>query len=367
MSHKALGIMTGTSCDGIDIALIITDGENAIKRLQYVEEPFDKKLSQKLKQAGQQAQKTGIVDMNSSELKSLSQEYTQVIIDCIMKHFSFQDIDLIGFHGQTILHSPQTGKTYQLGLPQLMADMTQTKVVFNFRQNDMVNGGQGAPLAPLYHVACVHNLPEPCVFINIGGIANVTYCGNPVMGFDVGTGNCISDDLTQKFFNQPYDEDGHFASLGTVHFDIANQMAHAPIFLKEPPKSFDRNEFDCTLLDSLSSYDAIATANYLSAYCIIQADRFYPQKPLMRIIAGGGSYNKTMIKHLEALSDIPVKLASDIHLNGHAIEAECFAWLAVRSKKRLPLSLPSITGVAEPVSGGDIYYPNLDNHQSRYF
>jgi anhydro-N-acetylmuramic acid kinase len=323
--------------------------------LAFFEHSFSSELSQRLKQAGQKAQKQGIVDTDSDMFKTLERDYTDIIIKFIVDNFDITKIDLIGFHGQTILHRPDKGITFQMGLPQLLADKTQLNVVFNFRQNDLKHGGQGAPLVPLYHVACVQNLPSPVVFINIGGVANVTYCGNPIIGFDIGAGNCVSDDLTQEFFKLPYDKNGDIAASGTIDYNIADAITTQAIFLNAPPKSFDRNEFDTSLLKTLSPVDAIATANYISAYCIVQADRFYPQKPTMRIIAGGGVYNRTMINHIKNLSDIPVKTANDIGLNANAIEAECFAWLGVRSICGLPLSLPSITGVSKPTLGGELF------------
>ena len=356
MLKTSLGIMTGTSCDGINGALIRTDGENVIERLQFFEHSFASELSQRLKQAGFQAQKHGIIDTDSHILKTLERDYTDIIIKFIMDNFDVTKIDLIGFHGQTILHRPDKGMTFQMGLPHLLATHTRINVVFNFRQNDIKHGGQGAPLVPLYHVACVKNLPSPVVFINIGGVANVTYCGNPIIGFDIGAGNCISDDLTLEFFNLPYDKNGDIAASGTIDYKIANIIATNQMFTQSPPKSFDRNEFDASLLKTLLPADAIATANYISAYCIVAADKFYPKKPTMRIIAGGGVHNRTMINHIKNLSDIPVKTADDIGLNANAIEAECFAWLAVRSIKGLPLSLPSITGVHKAVSGGELFY-----------
>ena len=355
MLKTALGIMTGTSCDGINLGLIRTDGETVIERLGFIEEPFTPELSLRLKTAGQQAHHRETVDLHSDDLTALATDYTKTIIASVQKHFSLSEIDLIGFHGQTILHRPDKGFSIQIGLPQLFADETHTDVVFNFRHNDIKHGGQGAPLVPLYHQACVQNLSQPVVFINIGGVANVTYCKNPIIGFDIGAGNCISDDLCQEFFNIPYDKNGEIASSGHIDYDIAHKIAQADIFLKKPPKSFDRNQFDISLLKTVSPIDAIATANYLSAYCIVQADRFYPEKPKMRIISGGGVYNKTMINHLKRLSDVPVVTADTMGLNSNAIEAECFAWLGVRSVRGLPLSLPSVTGVSHAVSGGELF------------
>jgi anhydro-N-acetylmuramic acid kinase len=355
MLKTALGIMTGTSCDGINLGLVHTDGENIIERLKFIEEPFAPELSLRLKQAGQQAHQTETVDLQSDDLIKLATDYTKTIIESVCNHFDVSKIDLIGFHGQTILHRPDKGFSIQIGLPQLLADATHTDVVFNFRQSDIKHGGQGAPLVPLYHQACVQHLPQPVVFINIGGVANVTYCKNPIIGFDIGTGNCVGDDLCQEFFNIPYDKNGAIAASGQVNYDIAHEIAQTDIFLTKPPKSFDRNQFDISLLKTLSPIDAIATANYLSAYCIVQADKFYPEKPKMRIISGGGVYNKTMIHHLERLSDIPVITADNIGLNSNAIEAECFAWLAVRSIRGLHLSLPSVTGVSYAVSGGELF------------
>lgn len=355
MNYTVLGIMTGTSCDGINGALIETDGVDYIKRLGFCEVPFSQDLANQLRQAGKDAHQNGIIDQQSPKIKTLETAYTQAIINFITDNFDINTLNLIGLHGQTILHRPDQQISVQLGNPSQLAQATQTNVVFNFRHNDLINGGQGAPLAPLYHEACLSDTTKPALFVNIGGVANVTFVGAEIMGFDIGIGNCISDDLCQKFFNKPYDPNGEIADSGTVHYHIAHQMAQMNIFLQKPPKSFDRNEFDITPLAALSPLDMLATINYMAAYCIIQADAFYPQKPKMRIIAGGGVHNQTTLGHLRTLSDIPVKTAQEIGLNSDAIEAECFAWLAVRSIKNLPLSVPSTTGVTHPVSGGDLY------------
>jgi anhydro-N-acetylmuramic acid kinase len=353
--YTTLGIMTGTSCDGINGAVLLTDGDNHIEHLAYHEVPFSSNLSNALKQAGKNAYQNEKVDLQNPILQELNMHYTQAIIDFVTQKFSKFNLDLIGFHGQTLYHKPQNKITIQLGNPQQLANALKTNVIFNFRQNDLLHGGQGAPLVPLYHKACTHHLEKPLTFVNIGGVSNVTFIDTMIYGFDVGIGNCVSDDLCQKFFNIPYDNHGNIAANGVIHYDIAHKMIENDIFQQKPPKSFDRNQFDTSMLYQLPPQDAIATINYFTAYAIIQADKFYPKKPKIRIISGGGAYNQTLLNHLKNLSDIPVKTAHEINLNNNAIEAECFSWLAVRSIKNLPLSLPSTTGVLKPVSGGDLY------------
>lgn len=356
MTFVSLGIMTGTSCDGINGAVLRTDGQQHIERLKFVESPLSIDLASELRELGRQSQQSGCINLLDAHVKDLEQAYTEVIIDFVINNFDISQLDLIGFHGQTVLHLPHKKQTVQLGLPDILAKKTQTNVIFHFRQNDLEHGGQGAPLAPLYHQACMYELAKPSIFINIGGVSNVTYDdGNHLLGFDIGPGNCISDDLCQKYFNQPFDINGEIAASGEIDYEIAHKILQTDIFVKKPPKSFDRNEFDYTTLCSLNPQDAIATANYMTAKAIIDADQFYPQKPELRIIAGGGIYNKVLIQHLENLSDVSVKTADEIGLNSNAIEAECFAWLAVRSIKKLPLSIPSVTGVFEPVTGGELY------------
>lgn len=359
MLKTVLGIMTGTSCDGINGAILRTDGEYHIEHLSFCEVPFSQNISDKLLKCGQEAQKLGQVNRNLKHVQDLEQEYTKAIIDFVKTYFDLSKIDLIGFHGQTILHLPDQQITVQLGLPEMLANATGKNVIFNFRQNDLNNGGQGAPLAPLYHLACLHNMPKPACFYNIGGVSNVTYDNHITMGFDIGPGNCISDDFCQYFYGLPYDIDGKIAASGTIHHNIVAEILDQKIFKQKPPKSFDRNEFDISILKSLDPKDAIATANFLTASAIIQADKLYPELPKIRIISGGGVYNNTLVKHLKELSRVPVKTAEEIGLNNSAVEAECFAWLAVRSIKGLPLSLPSITGVKELVSGGDLYQSGI--------
>jgi len=350
--YTSLGIMTGTSCDGINGALMRTDGENNIQHIAFYEMPFAPELSNALQAFGKKSFQQQEINRQCPALLDLEKRYTDAVINFITTYFKDYKIDIIGFHGQTILHRPEEKLTVQIGDAALLAHATQTDVVYNFRENDLYHGGQGAPLVPLYHKACVANLAKPVTFINIGGITNVTYIGQSLMGFDIGIGNCVSDDLCRKFFNQPYDPSGQYAAAGEIQYDIAHKMAQSDDILQKPPKSFDRNAFDISMLYHLSPYDALATINYFAAYCIIQADQFYPQKPHLRIIAGGGVYNETLMNHLKNLSDIPVKTANDLNLNNNAIEAECFAWLAVRSLKNMHLTTPETTGVTKAVSGG---------------
>jgi anhydro-N-acetylmuramic acid kinase len=306
-------------------------------------------------EAGIKAQQTQEANLASYENKELSDEYTSFICDVIERECSLPSVDMIGFHGQTILHQPHLFRSFQLGNPSYMAERLQKDVVFDFRNNDMRHQGQGAPLAPLYHVACVADLVSPVVFVNIGGVCNITYCHKPYMGFDVGPGNCISDDICQKFFNMPFDKNGQIAEQGIIHYELIDALISQPIFQKKPPKSFDRNEFNYEALLKIKPEDAVATANYLTAKLMVEADKFYPLPPVLRIVSGGGVKNKILMNNIKHLSNAHVLSAAEIGLNPDAIEAECFAWLAVRSYLGLPLSEPSITGVSKAVSGGVLY------------
>ncbi len=263
--------------------------------------------------------------------------------------------NVIGFHGQTILHAPEHGKTWQIGDAALLAHMCRMPVVSDFRTADVAAGGQGAPLAPLFHAAMAASLPKPLLIVNIGGVANITFLGEngEIIACDTGPGNGPLDDLAQKHFSQPYDKDGAIASSGKVNETrLATLLAH-PYFARPAPKSLDRLTFSALIAqatESLAPADAAAT---LAAFCVAAIAQLpLPATPVRVLVCGGGRKNPVLMARLAKAFPVPVEPVEAVGWDGDALEAQCFAFLAVRSLKGLPLSLPTTTGVSHPLTGG---------------
>lgn len=360
--YSALGIMTGTSCDAIDLAHLETDGAARMVRKKFISVPFASDMQKDLLWLGTYAKQNGQAVLQEIQVQKIIKDYTLRIADTILQHFNPEELDLIGLHGQTILHRPKNGISLQIGLGQLLANQTGCQVVCDFRKADILAGGQGAPLIPLYHQALAKHLKlnHPIAFTNIGGVANVTYIdlqNNLIKGWDTGMGNGLIDFLCQKYFNCAYDENGNIAATGKVHEKLLTSLLKRPFFELDPPKSLDRNEFHIDVLKDLSPIDAVATATAFTAHSLVYSDKFFPKKPIFRIIAGGGVYNHTLMQMIKNLSDMPVFTAEEKGMDSNALEAECFAWLAVRAIKNFPLSLPSITGAKHETTGGVVYRP----------
>jgi anhydro-N-acetylmuramic acid kinase len=273
-----------------------------------------------------------------------------------------QDVSLIGFHGQTILHRPAQRWTWQIGDGALLAKLTGIDVVNDFRSADVKAGGQGAPLVPLYHAVLARNakmgvaLNPPLVFVNIGGVANVTYIdGDNVLAFDTGPGNAPIDDWAMNHTKKPVDEGGALAAQGHVNDAALTQMLNNPFFAKTPPKSLDRLDFGTDAVSALSPEDGAATLTAFTAASIAKAREHFADLPTTWIVCGGGRHNPVLMQQLRSRVNAPVLSAEDAGWNGDFIEAEAFAYLAVRSVKGLSLSLPTTTGVKQPMMGGKLH------------
>jgi len=265
-------------------------------------------------------------------------------------------IDVIGFHGQTLWHKPKEGKTLQLGDGAMLAAMTGIDVVNDFRSADMLAGGQGAPLVPLYHRALAHDLQKPLAIVNIGGVANITWIGDEeLIAFDTGPGNALLDDWVLKGTGKPFDENGALAAKGRVFDSYIELFLHHPYFEKPPPKSLDRETFSNFVPKGLSLEDGAATLTMMSVAAIALAVRSFDKKPEKIYLTGGGRRNKTMRAWLAAQSGVSVECVEELGWRGDSMEAEAFAYLAVRSVLGLPLTLPTTTGVKEPMTGGVIF------------
>lgn len=357
---RAIGLMSGTSMDGIDIALIETDGADRVKRLSGVSAAYPEEFRSKLNQALRDAASIDDRTARPASLASVEQELTERHAEAVLRfmgNLSLQPsaIDLIGFHGQTVLHRPSSGLTVQLGDGARLAALTGIDVVYDMRAADVAAGGQGAPLVPIYHRALVSELPQrPIAFVNVGGVANVTWINakGQILAFDTGPGNAIIDDWMRRRTNDGFDLNGALAASGQVREDYVSEYLRHSHFATTPPKSLDRNAFPVELVDPLSAADGAATLTALTATAIARAREHFPAEPLLWIVAGGGRKNRTLMGMLAARVENAVVPAEAVGLDGDSLEAEAWAYLAVRSRRGFPITFPGTTGVSRPMLGG---------------
>lgn len=359
--YKAVGLMSGTSLDGVDAALIETDGQDYTKALAFHYIPYDEQDRAQIRAC------FGRWDREAEGIKAAEQLITHKHAEAVKallqkENLKPEEIDLIGFHGQTIFHAPAEGLTIQLGDGKLLADETGIDVIYDFRTNDVLNGGEGAPLAPVYHRALAKSagITPPFAILNIGGVANVTWIGveeDDILAFDTGPGNALMDDWMQRRTGQRYDKDGAMAASGTPIKALLEQWLEHPYFSRVPPKSLDRDEWDIAALGRLvdklgraSIADGAATLLHFTVESILKSRTHMPEEPSVWYVCGGGRQNKALMALLS--KEINVKSIDELGWNGDAVEAECFAYLAVRSKLGLPLSFPKTTGVPKPLKGG---------------
>ncbi|MDE2240456.1 MAG: anhydro-N-acetylmuramic acid kinase [Rhodospirillales bacterium] len=350
---RAIGLMSGTSLDGVDAAWVLTDGETISNFGPAATVLYEESLRVELRRILDLAPELGPDDplLRSAE-ERLTREHALAV--AVLGRAA----DVLGFHGQTILHAPDARRTWQIGDAALLSRIARLPVVHDFRSDDVAAGGQGAPLAPLFHAALARKLEKPLLIVNIGGVANATWLGpeGEIIACDTGPGNGPLDDLAQKYLGQPYDKDGALAASGQIdHTRLKALLAH-PFFALPAPKSLDRLSFSSLITqatEGLTPEDAAAT---LAAFvCAAIAQTPWPAAPKQVLITGGGRHNPTLIAGLATRFAGPVLPVEDVGWNGDALEAQCFAFLAVRSLRGLPLSLPSTTGVKAPQTGGRLY------------
>ena len=264
----------------------------------------------------------------------------------------------MGFHGQTIIHKPEKKYSIQMGNPNLLSQLIQKKVIFNFRKKDIENNGEGAPLTPLYHSLLSKKIfpNEACIFLNIGGVSNFTYCSNEgLVARDIGPGNVLLDEYLKKTKNIDFDKNGEIASTGQINMDIINQFIEHDIYSSEDRHSYDRNEFDFNFVKGLIFEDAVATLNYFTALIISNYlnDNFINCPNV--ILCGGGRKNKTLIQNLKSLLKKNIYDIDKFNYDGDFIESQAFAYLAIRSYLKKNISFPSTTKVIKPISGGETF------------
>ena len=382
---RAIGLMSGTSMDGIDVALIETDGEARLHRGPANTVGYAQEFKGALARAVAEAQL--LVDRRARPgcLREVERKLTELHADAVVQFLARQglsaaQIDVIGFHGQTVLHktvvvtgtivekpkavldtpsvSPVTQThafTVQLGDGPLLARLTGVDVIYDLRAADAAAGGEGAPLAPIYHRALAERLPErPVAVLNIGGVANVTWVGRcgELIAFDTGPGNALIDDWMLRRRGRAHDEGGALASRGRVHDDRVRQYLRHAYFGAPPPKSLDRNAFPLELVDHLAPEDGAATLTAFTAASIAAARAHFPEQPQLWVISGGGRRNRTLMAMIAERVENAVIPAEAAGMDGDALEAEAWAYLAVRSLKGLPITFPGTTGVAKPLTGG---------------
>ncbi|MFD2206174.1 anhydro-N-acetylmuramic acid kinase [Kiloniella antarctica] len=347
-----LGLMSGTSMDGIDVALIKSDGE------EVFEQGPTHSLLYTTEQRAQLESVMGASKETTEAEEALTYWHNDAVHQLLQKEaLKYSDIELVGFHGQTTFHDPARGITKQIGDGALLSKLCGIPVVNDFRSADVAAGGEGAPFAPLYHQALARDLNKPIVVLNIGGVSNITYLGPNgfVLACDTGPGNGLLDDWIFKHFGKSMDEDGRIASSGKVDQAALTKMLDNPFFSLDPPKSLDRYDFSSEYVQGLSPEDGAATLTAFTAVVNTKVLSYLPQVPEKWLVTGGGRHNPVLMDALREGLKTSVDPVENVGWDGDALEAQAFAFLAKRSQLGLPLSLPSTTKVPDPCLGGVLH------------
>jgi anhydro-N-acetylmuramic acid kinase len=367
---RVLGFMTGTSLDAVDMAVLETDGE----AIQAFGPAGERKLSDSTRDLMLAATREALKwprgapepAVFAEAARAGAEEHFAAAEEFLAAHgLKWSDLDLIGMHGQTVLHErPKTGvagRTVQLGDAALLARRTGVPVAYDFRTADVAAGGEGAPLAPIYHLARARasGLEPPLAVLNVGGVANVTFigAGGEVAAFDTGPGNGMLDLLVQDRSEARFDAEGRLAAAGRAHEDVLRGLLAHPYFAAPAPKSLDRYDFSLEPLAGLSLEDAAATLVAFTAEAVRRGFALMGETPREVIVGGGGRRNPEIMRALSERLACPVSDADAHGWRGDAIEAEAFAYLAARTARGLPISFPKTTGVARPLTGGRIARP----------
>ena len=373
--YTAMGLMSGTSLDGVDVSIIKSDGKREFSSMfdRYFE--YDKELIEEILNIREKITDSEKLNDYLNEIRDLERKITLFHVKAVNEtlRISKSSVDLIGFHGQTIFHNPQKKITKQLGDGKLLSQLTKKNVVFNFRQNDLENGGQGAPLTPIFHNVLANkinkkfNLGFPLSFLNIGGISNITSTVNwenleqidQIYAFDIGPGNCLIDEWIRKNSKRKYDKDGLIASSGTTDKLVLNQALENFTENSNYKKSLDVKDFDVFFAKGLSLENGAATITNFTATLIangmnhsLQTNHSETNKWL---VCGGGRKNKYLLESIkDNFENISIELIDQYQINGDFVESQAFAYLAIRSYLELPISFPTTTGCKRPITGGDI-------------
>ncbi len=364
----AVGLMTGTVLDGnIDVALIETDGETVDDYGTYTLAPYPQSTRTLLERTVEAAREWNFSGPEPAIFREAEEVLTRAqsaaVKDLIEGYgLTMSDIGVIGFHGQTVLHRAPSdgriGETRQLGDGGLMHSILGTPVAFDFRSADMRAGGQGAPLAGAYHAALLRKIGAQgeTAVLNLGGVANITWWdgGDQVIAFDTGPANAPLNDYVKARGLGEMDNEGKLSGAGAVDEQRLSKLLEHPYLAAPYPKSLDRFDFGASMADGLDTEDGAALLAAFTASSVGKALDLLPRRPKRVIVSGGGRHNPTILAMLEPRAGVEVIPAEDVGWSGDAIEAQCFAFLAVRVLRDLPISFPSTTGVPEPLRGGQL-------------
>ena len=376
MPRLALGLMSGTSMDGVDVALVETDGHRVHRfgptLLRPYSDPERAAIAAALAEGPTLTSRADRPTALANAEAIVTAAHAEAVGDFLDQNgLTAADVAVIGFHGQTVFHAPARRLTVQIGDGLALSRATGIPVVYDFRAADVAAGGQGAPLVPIYHAALVagSELPRPVAVVNIGGVANITFVGEirpgdgpalhtmdatvlDLVAFDCGPGNALLDDWCQERAGRPVDVDGHLAARGKVDAAILADLLAHPYFSLPAPKSLDRNAFSAAAVARLSPEDGAATLTAFTARAIARGLDLLPERPATIVVAGGGAHNPTMLAMIAEATGAEVKTASNVGWSTDFMEAQAFAHLAVRHLEGLPLSWPGTTGVPAPTRGG---------------
>ena len=365
--YTSLGLMSGTSMDGVDASVIRSNGENNYEPIfdKYFE--YDEIIYSDLLNLRDKINSIKDLTTNSYQISELERKITLFHVKIskdIIKSAGI-DIDLVGFHGQTIFHNVQQKISKQIGDGNLLSSLLKKEVVYNFRENDILNGGQGAPLAPIFHNLLVNQnqIEKPACVLNIGGIANITLVvskdNEDIKSFDVGPGNCLLDEWVRRHTQMKYDENGKASNIGKTSEVILNQAIDNFDNISDQKKlSFDIKDFDLSFVKGLSYEDGLSTLVDFTAIIIYQSIlksiKIKENEKLLIIVCGGGRKNLSLMESIRKRlpKNISLKIIDDYKIDGDFIESQAFAYLAIRSFLSKPISFPNTTGVSKPMTGG---------------
>ena len=364
--YTSLGLMSGTSGDGVDASIIRSDGESKYNVILDKFYEYEDKIYENIHYLKDKICNQKDLIKHSMELLELERNITLFHAKIINEINENDKIDLVGFHGQTIYHNSEEKISKQIGDAKLLCQLTKKNIVYNFRQNDLLNGGEGAPLTPIFHHLLINqnHFDTPICILNIGGISNITIINglnkkNFIKSKDIGPGNCLIDNWVRKNSTKKFDKDGNLASIGVCNeiiFEQAQELFSQ--YLNGKKTTFDVNDFDVSFVRGLSLEDGAATLTEITAKSISSSlnnlTSSILKKNLKILICGGGRLNSFLIKKIKNdLSDkIKIELIDDYKINGDFIESQAFAFLAIRSLLNLPISFPNTTGCNSPTTGG---------------
>lgn len=364
--HLVIGLMSGTSVDAVDAALIETDGEGHVRGISAHDRPYSDAERALIRRAAARALELP-EPMHDPLIAEAERVLTEAHAEAIMALPGQQDATLIGFHGQTVAHRPPSSGwaapfTWQIGDAGLLARRTGRPVVHDFRSADVAAGGEGAPLAPGYHRALASNVERPVGILNLGGVGNLTWFDEAGLegaggwgAFDTGPANGLIDDWVQRHSGARFDAGGALAAAGRVHEDVLAELAGAGV--SGGPRSFDRADFSTAAVSALSPEDGAATLTAFTAETVARALRPLPVRLKRLLVTGGGRHNPTLMRMIAGRTGVPAEAVETEGWHGDALEAQAFGWLAVRHLKGLPLSWPETTGVPVPTTGGRLVLP----------